>query len=246
MTLNQVIKRIRAIGENHLQINTFYFGSVLDYLDDTPNAKHATFVCEQNGATIANGLCRVSFSFYFMDWCLPGIEHEQNVWSDQLLIAQDVLAALRNPDFNVFDCTISEDNTVTFFKEAYEDSLCGCKVDISIEFDYESNRCQIPTITDPENADVEAVIKNNKIPSTYVFEVVVGYDDGAGLEDQLSVTNENFDNVKVEVTRGMLPLPGIDPKDGGMYYTKQLNSDTVSFSSPLVIGEYLKIKTIPY
>lgn len=243
MTLNQVIKRIKAIGENHLQISTFYFGDVLDYIDEKPDVKHGSFVCQQNGAAVSSGLCQVNFTFFFMDWCLPGIENELNVWSDQLLIAQDIMAALRNP---ATDWTVSEKSDVTFFTEAYEDSLSGCKLDVSLAFDYESNRCQVPTKTDPIEGEIEPTINEYNIPATFIFEVVVGIEEGAGLEDQLSVTHEKFDNVKVEVIRGSLPLPGINPQDGGQYFTKILTSDTVAFSSALAYGEYLKITTIPY
>jgi len=246
MTLNQVIKKIKAIGENHLQIKTFYSGDVLDYIDESANVKHASFVCQQNGASVSRGRCEVRFALFFMDWCLPGIENEQNVWSDQLLIAQDVLAILRNPDFNIYDWEINETSEVSFFTEAYEDSLSGCKLDISIAFDYESNRCQVPTISEPVEGIIQAVIENNNIPATYILEVIVGIDDGAGFEGELEITNANFAGVKVEVTRGGLPLPSINPQDGGQYFTKPLPSDTVLFSSALVYGEYLKIKTIPY
>jgi hypothetical protein len=47
----------------------------------------------------------------------------------------------------------------------------------------------------------------------------------------------------VNVIRGNIPLSGIYLSDGSMYFTKVLASAIVTFSSPLVAGEYLKIQT---
>lgn len=70
--------------------------------------------------------------------------------------------------------------------------------------------------------------------------VPTGLTDGSTV-----VTLSDFENVRVNVWRGNLLLPGIDPLDGGSYYTKVLADDFITFSSPLVNGEFVRIETIP-
>lgn len=77
--------------------------------------------------------------------------------------------------------------------------------------------------------------------STFVLEFNVS----EGQDGLTSITNSMFAGVRVEVIRGSLNLPGIPQPEDNYYYSKPLASPTVTFSHPLVEGEYIKITTIP-
>jgi hypothetical protein len=59
------------------------------------------------------------------------------------------------------------------------------------------------------------------------------------------VSSSDFANVRIEVIRGNIPIPGTDPLDGSNYFSKTLSASSFSINNPLVTGEYIKIKTIP-
>lgn len=106
-------------------------------------------------------------------------------------------------------------------------------------------------ITTDTETNIEGIIAGDGsnviiIPPTFIFEVVVGIDEGTGLEGAIEIINENFENVRVRITRGSIMLPGIDPKDGGQFFTKDLVSNKILLSSGLTGGEYFKVETIPY
>lgn len=143
MTLNNVIKKIRLIAESHKLITSYYFGDVLDYTVKTEQ-QHSSMVCTLTGATVTRTQSQVKFGLYFFDWCeLDNIDKETEIWSDQLLILQDVIAEIRDKKY---DWDVSESNNVTFFEERYEDAVSGVQTDITITFDYEADRCAVPNI----------------------------------------------------------------------------------------------------
>lgn len=138
MSLNQVLQKIKLIGESHKLITSYYFGDVLDYTV-SENARHGSFVCSLLGGTVVRNQCTLRFGLSFFDWIPKG--KEVSVWSDQLLILQDVVSQLSDP---VYDWDISESAEVRFFTEDYEDSVSGVQTEIKITFDYEADRCAVP------------------------------------------------------------------------------------------------------
>jgi hypothetical protein len=68
---------------------------------------------------------------------------------------------------------------------------------------------------------------------------VTGIADGSS-----SISCIDFENVRVSVKRGGTRVPSFNPGNGSAYYTKALAGGTISFSSALVDGEFIYIKTI--
>lgn len=100
-------------------------------------------------------------------------------------------------------------------------------------------------ISDPEaepefnTVIIEAVI--GEVPEiSGTTHTVTGIEDGSAL-----VISEAFAGVRVQIIRGNIPIPGIDPLDGSQYFTKLLASDTITLSNSLTLGEFLRIQTIP-
>lgn len=129
----------------------------------------------------------------------------------------------------------------------------GAKV--SIEVGDESYDCiKFKTIISINAVSGTAIPPVLDIPGTVVIEAVIGGDpvvtgtdeEVTGLVvDSNTVTCDAFANVRVVVTRGNVPLPGINPLDGSNYFTKALASNYITFNFTLIEGEFIRIQTIP-
>lgn len=141
LTLNQTIKLISDLGSAHEQINTVYFGDVWEFLAQTDNIYPAMFYT-LTGSSISGKQLNLDFSLFFLDRQLQDESNENEVLSDQLLIAQDIISMMRYPKF---DWEISDQVTMEFFTEKEEDYLAGVKADLTVTFPMLSDRCQVPT-----------------------------------------------------------------------------------------------------
>lgn len=141
LTLNQTIKLIKDIASSHFQINSIYFGDVWEFLAQTDNTYPAMFY-SLTGASINDRNLDMNFSFFFLDRQLQDETNENDVLSDQLLIAQDILSMLKSPKFS---WEIGTTANIEFFTENEKDYLAGVKMDITITYPFLSNRCQIPS-----------------------------------------------------------------------------------------------------
>lgn len=140
LTLNQTIKLISDLGLAHEQINTVYFGDVWEFLK-TDNIYPAMFF-SLTGSSISGKQLNLDFSLFFLDRQLQDESNENEVLSDQLLIAQDIISMMRYPKF---DWEIGDQVSIEFFTEEKEDFLAGVKADVSVSFPMLSDRCQVPT-----------------------------------------------------------------------------------------------------
>jgi hypothetical protein len=156
MTLNQVISRIRAISLAHKQVRNFYQGLVSDFLTDKTTLYPSLFL-QDNGGKISPGSHSTTFSFkmYLLDLVNVSEDsktNEQDVQSDMVSVAEDVLAQMNNPNYN--DWVISIDNNLQLLVENDNDLLSGCVVDFSVRVMYPQNVCQVPTeLTDYTTID---------------------------------------------------------------------------------------------
>jgi hypothetical protein len=57
------------------------------------------------------------------------------------------------------------------------------------------------------------------------------------------ISSPVFQNQYVNVIRGNVPIPGIDPTDGSNFFTKTYSGTSISLNNPLVTGEYVKIQS---
>lgn len=142
MTLNQLIKKIEDIGNAHQQIKTTFYGSAFDFLSKGSDALYPAFLFDINNASINGKTLTVSFSFFFMDRMLPEETDYQDVISDQLLVAQDIIAQL---SYNDFDFELQQSVTLNSFMENTPDLLAGWQTDVSLDLPYIYNRCEVPT-----------------------------------------------------------------------------------------------------
>jgi hypothetical protein len=142
MTLNQIIKTIEDLGNAHQQIKTTYYGTAFDFLSKGTDNVYPALFFDLSGASINGKTSTVSFNMFFCDRVLPEQSNEQEVLSDQLLTAQDIIAQLH---YNEYSFVLQDSVTLNFFIEDTPEYLAGVNATISIDLPYLQNRCVVPT-----------------------------------------------------------------------------------------------------
>jgi len=142
-TYNQIISQLNQIANNHQLINTFGEGDIWEISTSGDIMYPLMWVTTENAQISKATKSKIlNFSIYFMDVVKNGEINEREVLSDQLSIAEDVLAQLNHPNYE----WSFADNTSTLedFTERFTDSVAGWKATISLKLPYSSNRCVMP------------------------------------------------------------------------------------------------------
>ena len=142
MTLNQTIKIIEDLGNAHQQINTTFYGNAFDFLSKGSDNVYPALFFDLTGASINGKTSTINFTLFFCDRVLPEQSNEQEVLSDQLLTAEDIIAQLH---YNDFDFVLQDAVTLDFFTEDTPEYLAGVSATISLDLPYLQNRCVVPT-----------------------------------------------------------------------------------------------------
>jgi hypothetical protein len=145
MTLNQIVKELTKLGNDHEQINFVYFGDVWERLSNGEVTYPAMFFT-LTGATVGSKEIGYSFSLYFMDRMLMEETNETEVLSDMTQVAGDIVAQLRYPeDYSIVTWTPSQSMPLSFFTESDPDLLAGVKLDTTLTVPFLNDRCQVPS-----------------------------------------------------------------------------------------------------
>ena len=142
MTLNNVIQVIENLGNAHQQIKTTFYGNAFDFLSKGTDNVYPALFFDLTGASINGKTSTINFTLFFCDRVLPEQSNEQEVLSDQLLTAQDIIAQLHD---NNFDFIMQDSVTLDFFTEDTPEYLAGVSATISLDLPYLQNRCEVPT-----------------------------------------------------------------------------------------------------
>jgi hypothetical protein len=141
-TLNQLIKTIEDLGNAHQQIKTTFYGNAFDFLSKGTDNVYPALFFDLTGASINGKSSTINFTLFFCDRVLPEQSNEQEVLSDQLLTAQDIIAQLH---YNDFDFILQDSVTLDFFTEDTPEYLAGVSATIALDLPYLQNRCEVPT-----------------------------------------------------------------------------------------------------
>lgn len=144
LTLNQIIKKLETIANNHLQINTFGFGDSWELEADGAKNSPIMWATARGFSTEAKAIT-YNFSILFMDLVDKDEANETEVLSDQTLIAIDVLSLL-DMEAESDDFTIVKNNTGEYFTERFDNEYAGVFIDLGIRVNYLRNHCEVPTI----------------------------------------------------------------------------------------------------
>lgn len=147
MTLNNVVNRIKQIALAHKQVRNFQQGLVQDFLTDHKTKYPSVFLQDNGGKISISGSATVlSYRMFLMDLVHvseDSKQNEQDVQSDMVSIAIDLIAQMNNPNYD--DWHISTDNNLQLVREEENDLYAGCIVDFSVSIMFTQDRCQVPS-----------------------------------------------------------------------------------------------------
>lgn len=148
MTLNQVIQRIKILAGAHKQLKYFDRpASITDALNDKIVSYPACLSLTIPGSNIdvVNKAVTFSFRLFFLDvinTSSDALVNEQDVQSDMLAVAMDILAQM---DYGAYtDWKINAAAPVVFVTDSENDRVAGATVDISIVTPWYKNVCAVP------------------------------------------------------------------------------------------------------
>ncbi|TWF38858.1 hypothetical protein FHW36_10681 [Chitinophaga polysaccharea] len=141
MTLNNLIDLLRKYAGDHLQINDFGTGYISE-LGASKDQSYPLMWVIIAPSRYDGKQMNYNLQLIFADLLYGDKKNELEVWSDQLLIALDTLAYLRdNPDF---DFQTDGNASVDFFTEHDGDLAAGVILGITINDPKPLDRCVIP------------------------------------------------------------------------------------------------------
>lgn len=140
-TLNQLITQFQTIASNHKQINTFGFGDIWE-IATSGDITYPMMWVQLEDSEISGKVQTMNFSFIFCDQVINGEVNENEVLSDQLEVAKDVIAQLNHPDY-VWKFE-ADGVTLQDFTERFTDSVAGWTAKISLEIPFSFDRCKMP------------------------------------------------------------------------------------------------------
>lgn len=149
LTLNQIVARIKEIGNSHAQLKLTEFGDFVD-LNAENNLVYPCFLFDVNNPVISplGRTTTYSFEFMFMDLANVAEKSKQNeleVWSDLTSIAEDIFALMRLPEYQKETWTFEQDASGEYLREVQKDIITGVRFTVTISTFYNNNRCQVPT-----------------------------------------------------------------------------------------------------
>ena len=153
-TYNEIIDKLKSIGEKHEQISTVTTSDIFD-IDLEKNTKYALMhINPVNVVTARYGLT-YNFQIFVMDLVEPDNSNEQQVYSTILQICVDLISIFRNSKYqSSTDTDINSpiyftegDYTLEPFTERFDQAVTGWVFQIGVNVDNSFQTCEIPMQT---------------------------------------------------------------------------------------------------
>lgn len=144
MTYNQLITTITSLLQSHAMIKTVKHATPKEWLlrDEQPVYPIACFSI--NSGSINIGREQIfNVQFFFLDKSGKEAEFENDVISDQVQIASDIVSLMRTGRNSY---SIDENITFNAISDKYEDYLAGVELTINISTQNEFTGCDVPTL----------------------------------------------------------------------------------------------------
>jgi len=150
-TYNNIIDKLKAIGNEHHQISTVTTGDIFD-IDLSKTTKYALMhINPVNVVTARYGLT-YNFQIFVMDLVEPDNSNEQQVYSSVLQICVDLISIFRNSrwqsagndDINDPIYFTDGEYTLNPFTERFDQAVTGWVFQLGINVDNSFQTCNIP------------------------------------------------------------------------------------------------------
>ena len=142
LTHNQYLKLFSDLAIAHKDINSFGAGDLWEYMANENNITPVTmWVVTDNNALIGK-TDKPKYSFVIMDAVDKGENCEDEVVSDTLRIAKDIVALLRQPYYESF-FTFEQNITFDNFTERFDSEMTGWQFDIIFNQPFLYDACTV-------------------------------------------------------------------------------------------------------
>lgn len=143
-TINQFLKVLNDIADDHLQIGSFGKGLFSEVEANGAKNGGVMWVVVTGSSRINKTTRSVNMTLLFMDLIFTDESNLYEVQSDQELIAYDVITLLDSPTYED-DFRININSNLTPFIERFDNAWTGWALDISIETSFLRDQCAVPT-----------------------------------------------------------------------------------------------------
>ena len=140
-TFNNIYDAFKDIATAHKQINTYGMGDLWE-MTSSGTVTYPLMWAKPEDSRIEQSVFVSSWTLLFMDLVDDGEANENDVLSDMELVALDVIALLKNNDYE-FDFK-GTGITLQRFTERFEDKVAGVGIRVDLRVPYTADRCQVP------------------------------------------------------------------------------------------------------
>lgn len=150
MTINQIKRKLKEIQENHLRLNSFYFGNLSNI--DRQDRDYSILAADLIPGNLSRGVRQYRLTLIVADLVNEDESNLTEVLSDTERDLLDVYSQLWEY-FEVNDVELVKEGAITDFSERWDDNVAGYSLDITINVFFSNDRCQIPsTLPPPEGS----------------------------------------------------------------------------------------------
>lgn len=144
-THNQILKSFSDFVAGHLQLKTFGSGEVSE-IAEIEDVKYPVMWAILQPGTFEQNTIAYKYDVLFMDMVKADISNQDEVYSDCILYAADLIAQLTylaNNEENFFYKVVS--TGFEPFEDQFKDAVTGVKISVEIRtVGYQDNKCKIP------------------------------------------------------------------------------------------------------
>ena len=142
-TLNQIVKVLNDIADDHYQINSFGYGRISS-LPEKEDKDYPVMWCDTKPSQITDKQVGLRFEIAVFDLLTKSESNLQDVLSDTLLIALDVMAQLTSATY-VDNFIINKTGSLQDFVARFGDDVAGWIIDITFNIPFLYDKCALPS-----------------------------------------------------------------------------------------------------
>ena len=141
-TYNNVIDILKSVGDKHLMIKKVESGDLWD-MDLEKNTKYPLMFINPESVNANITTLTMNFQIFICDLVMADDSNEQEILSDTLQIALDVITLIKEEQHE--GLFTQEDFNIEPFTERFDNALAGWTFTLPIEVENDYQTCNIPT-----------------------------------------------------------------------------------------------------
>ena len=142
-TLHQTIDKIKAIANDHAQINSVGYGELSDVDATKGYTMPLCWVVEQP-SNISGRILINSVMIIVMDLVHKDLSNALEVVSNTQQILTDIIAEMQSPENQALFEVGTDGVSLTPFQDRFDDEVSGWYCTLNIETSYLQDRCAVP------------------------------------------------------------------------------------------------------